>query len=360
MAFARVQRRRMRDQIEELLRREIQVGTILPGERLPAISQIAQETGASYRTVQQALVALQQQGLVDLRHGAGTYVCQQERSMSLADTVLLCMDPQAHVYGELHGLLAAQLQARHLLSATVAPVLAADAEAMQRVAASRFRGLIIHGQPSLRTDLLPTRSESGGELHVVSVLGFASQLHVQHRNIHCVVVDHIAGSALVRDFLLARGHRRVLMVGPQNMLSHALQRPGDRRRCELDFHMLAAAGISQVSLRVITDPAPRMYVEPAEVAAVFAQAEPPTAVVGMRDVDVHILQRELLQQFPGRSLDLIGYGNTPHSSLSLPAFSTIDWNLHEVAERAVELLVAGADQPWMPGITYVRPRLITR
>ena len=63
------------------LRRDILRGTLVRGTKLPAERDIGQRYGVSGPTVREAIRALSTLGLVDVRHGSGTYVT--------ADTTLL-------------------------------------------------------------------------------------------------------------------------------------------------------------------------------------------------------------------------------------------------------------------------------
>lgn len=56
------------------LRERIQDGEWAPGEQLPSETALAAQLGASRATVRQALNALQESGLVRIRHGRGTFV----------------------------------------------------------------------------------------------------------------------------------------------------------------------------------------------------------------------------------------------------------------------------------------------
>jgi GntR family transcriptional regulator, transcriptional repressor for pyruvate dehydrogenase complex len=58
--------REIRDQIEQ--------GVYRPGDRLPPLAELAEAYGCSRSTVREALAALRGQGLVEFRHGNGTYV----------------------------------------------------------------------------------------------------------------------------------------------------------------------------------------------------------------------------------------------------------------------------------------------
>jgi GntR family transcriptional regulator len=79
-------------QLAETLRKRIMSGEFAPGTRLPPEADITEEYGVSRVTVRTAMQLLESQGLVDVRHGSGSYVCdfgggiraglQELRSMS--------------------------------------------------------------------------------------------------------------------------------------------------------------------------------------------------------------------------------------------------------------------------------------
>tara|TARA_B100000315_G_scaffold258130_1_gene309194 strand:- start:65 stop:868 length:804 start_codon:yes stop_codon:yes gene_type:complete len=61
-------------QIVKLLRRMIEQGELTPGERLPAEMELSKSFGVSRVTVRQALSILKADGLLDRKHGNGTFV----------------------------------------------------------------------------------------------------------------------------------------------------------------------------------------------------------------------------------------------------------------------------------------------
>jgi CheY-like chemotaxis protein len=56
------------------LRERIAAGVYRPGQQLPASAALAKEHGVALMTVRQALGILQQEGVIEARHGAGTFV----------------------------------------------------------------------------------------------------------------------------------------------------------------------------------------------------------------------------------------------------------------------------------------------
>jgi DNA-binding FadR family transcriptional regulator len=62
------------EQIAERLAADIRSGLLAPGERLPAERELARSLEVSRASVREALAALQLQGVVETRKGAGTFV----------------------------------------------------------------------------------------------------------------------------------------------------------------------------------------------------------------------------------------------------------------------------------------------
>ena len=66
-------------QIAAQMRREIANGLLKPGERLPAIAEMAAMRGVSIITVRQAIEVLEREGLVQRFQGRGTFVVEGPR-----------------------------------------------------------------------------------------------------------------------------------------------------------------------------------------------------------------------------------------------------------------------------------------
>jgi DNA-binding GntR family transcriptional regulator len=62
------------EQLEEDLARQIEAGTLEPGEKLPGDRDFAIELGIGYQTVRRVMLALASRGLIERRQGKGTFV----------------------------------------------------------------------------------------------------------------------------------------------------------------------------------------------------------------------------------------------------------------------------------------------
>ena len=62
-------------QIGEQLRSQCLSGTLHAGEKLPSVRELAQQLAVNVNTVFRIYEHLAAEGLIELRHGDGTYVC---------------------------------------------------------------------------------------------------------------------------------------------------------------------------------------------------------------------------------------------------------------------------------------------
>jgi DNA-binding FadR family transcriptional regulator len=76
MRLQAVEPRRLYRQIADQIRRLITKGDVAPGERLPAERDLARQLGVSRPSLREALIALEVEGLLDVRVGSGIYVAQ--------------------------------------------------------------------------------------------------------------------------------------------------------------------------------------------------------------------------------------------------------------------------------------------
>jgi GntR family transcriptional regulator, transcriptional repressor for pyruvate dehydrogenase complex len=67
-------RQRLYEQVLDRLRAHVTEGGLRAGDRLPPERELAQRLGVSRASVKQAIVVLEVQGLVEARHGGGTYL----------------------------------------------------------------------------------------------------------------------------------------------------------------------------------------------------------------------------------------------------------------------------------------------
>ena len=65
-------------QIANLLRADIMKGTYPPGSTIPSVKFMEQETGCTHVTIRKGIDILEDEGLVIVRPGKGTYVARRD------------------------------------------------------------------------------------------------------------------------------------------------------------------------------------------------------------------------------------------------------------------------------------------
>ncbi len=74
-------------QLMQQVRHAVETGALRDGEQLPGIRTLAEELVVSPNTVAKAYSELEHEGLLEMRHGSGAFVCVKRRTRSLADQV---------------------------------------------------------------------------------------------------------------------------------------------------------------------------------------------------------------------------------------------------------------------------------
>lgn len=78
-------------QLAETIRKQISSGIILPGDKLPSESEMQKKYGVARLTVREALSVLVNEGLLEKKHGKGTF-CRNKKKISSVDVLLNMSD----------------------------------------------------------------------------------------------------------------------------------------------------------------------------------------------------------------------------------------------------------------------------
>jgi LacI family transcriptional regulator len=179
-----------------------------------------------------------------------------------------------------------------------------------------------------------------------------------------VLHDSASGGRLVAEHLWELGHRHVLCVDSPYGHGHFEECPpyywagGHAFVCD----WTARGGRWQA----VTNTAPdrTSVVLGDDLVACFSGADAPTAVFGVRDWEAWLAQRTIRERLPdldGR-IAIVGYGGTPWSEAGSPPFTSVSYELEQIAAEAlkvVDAIRAGQDVP-AEGLVKVAPKLIVR
>jgi GntR family transcriptional regulator len=88
-------------QLMQQIRHAAESGALQDGDQLPGIRTLAEELVVSPNTVAKAYSELEHEGLLELRQGAGAFVCVKRRRRSMADRVYEARRRVADLVGDL-------------------------------------------------------------------------------------------------------------------------------------------------------------------------------------------------------------------------------------------------------------------
>lgn len=356
-------RRTKHNHIYEVLRRHITSPSRAPGERVAPMRALAKQYDASISTVQLALQQLEEDGYVETRHGAGTFVTSRHRPITMADTVTLCMHARGHLWADLASLLMESLAHRGrlgiLLGLEGEPGEAV--EMVRRLAHSESDTMLVQAGahfPFEIFDAPPMRRRT-----IIAVVSWDSSL--RWPGLHRVLHDSQAGARLAVEHLRARGHRHVLLLGTPSQVDELAAGPARGTSPAPHFAGLWQEGGGRYTVLAGRSAPDGGYLGPDEEAflSVFAGPEPPTAIFGCRDLEIWLAQSLLLRRRPEllSRIDVVGYGNTPWSEAGHPPFTTVDLDLERIVAEAMGVMdrVRG-DSPPTEALIHVPPRLVVR
>src|SRR3989442_5808274 len=77
MALRPIARLKLYEDLVERLGEHVREARLKPGDRFPPERELASRLGVSRASIRQAMVALEVQGRVEVRHGDGTYLIRE-------------------------------------------------------------------------------------------------------------------------------------------------------------------------------------------------------------------------------------------------------------------------------------------
>lgn len=314
--------------IVSVLRKEISAGRWKTGECLEPIKLLAKRFETSIAPVHQALVLLEEEGLVIRRVGAGTFVTGRQPVGNPMQTAFF-INASGHIFSEFTAMVLG-----HLHQASVYPVMIdgnhESARHMIRPAVEAARLIIMNGNQHFPFSVLEGVSLRNKQL--IGLFEWANP--ALESQVHRVLIDFALGGRMVADYLYGKRHKRVLMVGTSTMLDanngevNSLPARGFSGRWqELGGELFLQNSLSNPgSLET--------QVNPDRLLEILRGPNAPTAVFGLRDFEAwqvqDILFRNDMELY--HKIEIVGWGNTPWAQAARPRFATVDWNLPAVAE----------------------------
>ena len=366
MRLTRIEKSTYRDAVYQQLRAELKRGAWRTGECLPSIKRIAAELGTSIRPVQQAFEMLERDGYVRREVGRGTTVVDINPEADLRESAALCLESGTHVYGDLALQLAGALHAEGGVPVSVDIRDKGNArQTMQRLARAGTRAFVVHISGYLDISFF-----AGPPFEDAVCIGAIHWGGPRLPRMAAVLSDPVAGARCVVDHLAEKGHERVLVLAPDegHLTPSGPLVDDEALRCTSMRH--GAEFVSQWAARgggweaAVSEPVGwgDCSFDAESFLGPFRGPDAPTAVFGIRDLEVIRAQQILRRDAPGllRDLEFVGYYDTPWSHACDPPITTVDIRVDRICvelECLISRIRAGTDVPRDPA--WVAPALRT-
>lgn len=279
----------------------------------------------------------------------------------MGDAALLCLDVRGHVWGQLAGMMVHRLQARHRFAGLIDETGPNVERLLQRLSEADPACFVFRGQRHFPLRKLPARFLGGRRALTLVDWDFPEV----YPGLARVLSDYEKGARLVAGHLRSLGHQRLLVLGTAIQTWFVVEeRPNEPSPLQTAVrNAVTEQGFQWQALASHAQPDGREALDAGSFCRLMSGPDAPTAIFAMRDYEALAAQRLLRRHMPDRAdrIAIVGYFDTPWSDAGDPPITTVNLNLEEIADRAVELtdrLVSGEPAPETP--VLVSPRLVVR
>ena len=335
MDFMEIKYRQLAERLKQELENYIRQGTY----KLPTEKELCEQFHASRQTIRQALLILEQEGLIARKQGSGSYVTGLLPEREKNHVAILLSTDTEYIFPALLGDLETLLSKEGYSVSVYITHNRTDVERtiLQSLAETPLRGLIAEpsrsGLPTPNFDLYEKLSAQGA--HIVFFHGYYSNLPPSSY----VKDDNYAGGYTLGQFLINQRHRQIAGIFQLDTIQ------GQERHLGCTRAMLEAGlPIDEDTVAWFTTEQLVLLQKKQDTRFLsdFIQRnlKSCSAVICHNDEIAYWLIKEL--SYAGRhvpeEISIVSFDNSYLSELSAPALTSLSHEPHEMASAAVSLL----------------------
>ncbi len=308
--------------------------------KLPTEKELCSRYHVSRQTVRQALALLQQEGMIEKRHGSGTYITGRLPDPSRNQIAILLPDTQEYIYpgvlSDLRDMLSANGFADQVFE--TGNRLSAERDILSSLLSHTPRGIIVEGcqsaLPSPNLDLYETLIQKG-----IPVL-FLHNYYPQLRDCLFVKDDNYGGSSLLVRHLASLGHKHIAGIFKSDDLQGPERYQGyieTLRDCGLPLRDELICWYNESDLCSLRTRQDTLFLR----RMVADRLSGCSAVICYNDEIAFWLIKELLlagYRLP-QQMAVAAFDNTYLSNQGIMTLTTLSHRLHEVGRTAAGMLL---------------------
>jgi DNA-binding LacI/PurR family transcriptional regulator len=344
--------------------------------RLPSMRKLSSEMNVSLATLRRAILNLEERGILETRHGSGVFITSQDRDQVVESEIIPSATGQPTVFlvdAFARGDFSLRVRKDYICSEFVGG--AADTCMSRRYGLRRLSFAYNHGEEEALRRILRYKGKVCVLVATVHFLPYLEELE-QHALPYVVLgpqgisnakyevrSDLFEGGAVVGKYLAKMGHRNVMHIATDPMLSKTTF-----ERCS-GFSFAFKNGCPSGQLVEVWAPsAPSMTEHENIFREVAAKALPKlssvTAVFISSDQIASVAVPYFLQngvRIP-QNISLVTMDNSSVCRQFTPPWTSVDLNLAKVAKTGVELLASWENGQIRPSSInmMIQPELVVR
>ncbi len=316
-----------------LLRDKILSGEITPGSRMLSERELVRKFDLTAGIVKNSLAILEKEGLIDRRHGSGTFVSAPAKAAAKDCGLLgLLTTFSEESIEDYFPTLANIAGEQHLLMVPL------DIDGCRNPGWLESLNALLRRSPS--GILIDSDETCVTGRKIPALAGKIPLCYVHIWNSAepppgpAVLFNLMAAYQMAFSYLLGKGHRRIVYLGHR-------QQPAPEERRRLD-HLKRVLPISEedIPYACFED----FEKNPDRVRKVFGPSKRPTALVARGDYFAFTFREKLRAKFPAVKVEMVGMHNTKWSRQPGKEFHTIQVDYETMWRRALHAVAQGEAQ----------------
>ncbi|MEX2444670.1 MAG: substrate-binding domain-containing protein [Alkalispirochaeta sp.] len=339
------------------IRESIEAGRIDPGDKLPSESELIRRFGISRNSIRQAVNELVREGLVETRHGMGTF-CTKRSAQSTMNVALVCLRMGAYIFPRIiQGCNSVMQKNGYTLQLNESWYdLDEEEKVLKGLRRKAVDGLIlipVYGEGAATNAGLVKKLESEG-LAVVLL-----DNEYEGYDFTSIVLDDFQGGVSGASHLWEMGHREIGVLYSSNYRPKILRKDGV-------LHFLSTQNATIKKEWIIgIDGQSSPFKTYGQIRELFRFGiSLPTAIVCSSDDEAIMLIYQARQhgiRVP-EDLSVVSFDNSDLSKVSHPRLTTIDHPSEYMGELAAKMLIdrmQRREAPWRTK-SIIESKLINR
>jgi len=335
----------LHEEIAEQIRAQISSSNLTAGDKLGTELELAARYKVSRSTIRQALIQLENEGLIERLHGRGTFVAEKTASRSKGDYNIHVIVPYLTTSFTGRIVMGAQeVLFQHGYTVSVSSTngsTEAEAEYIKKLIDQGSPGVIIHATESRYYNPMVFQLLQAG-------IPLVMTRHYRHMDVSYIEADNYQGGYAATEHLIKLGHKHIgLVTKPPGFLASLQDRIQGFRDAMGDYDLVIKREMMLTDLKdfryVYREDRSKEHEQQVlnDLKEFLLRSPHMTAVICLNDFIAADVARaaRLVGRRVGDDLSIMGFDNIGISANLDPPISTVNCPTYEIGKEAAKSLL---------------------